>query len=343
MHEGKPGPGSAQGPCAGRVIVIGASLGGVAALLQIASALPPDLAAPVLIVLHVGEQRSILPTLLARQTLMGVAHAVDGETIRAGRLYIAPPDQHMLLVGDRILLTRGPKEHHTRPAIDPLFRSAALARGAQTIGVVLTGNLDDGTSGLQAIKARGGIAVVQDPDDAVAPSMPTSAMRYVEVDHCVALPLIPLLLGSLAAEPARPVIEVEDDPPAHEQALTLNEGDAMEHLQAIGKPSTFVCPDCHGSLWEVLDSRPRRFRCHTGHAFTARTLQEALATSGDEALWSGLRSLQERQILLRYMAEHDRASGDEPAAARLESAAQRLQRQGEVLRSLVEKSPDPVE
>jgi two-component system chemotaxis response regulator CheB len=326
-----------------KVIVVGASLGGVQALLQLAAALPADLAAPMLVVLHVGEQPSVLPSLLARNAQLQVSHARDGDTLRAGHVYVAPPDQHMLVAGDRIRLSRGPKEHHTRPAIDPLFRSAALAHGPDVIGVVLTGNLDDGTAGLQAIKARGGIAVVQDPDDAAAPSMPTSALRYVDVDHCVALPLVPLLLTSLAAAPPRPALPTPADLPAHEQALTLSEGDPMEHLEAIGKPSTFVCPDCHGSLWEMLDSRPRRFRCHTGHAFTARTLQDALAAAGDEALWSALRSLQERRILLATMAEHDRATGEERSAARLEAASRRLQEQGDMLRGLVEKSPDPVE
>lgn len=326
-----------------KVIVVGASLGGVSALLKLAAALPADLAAPILVVLHIGEQPSVLPSLLARNARVGVSHGRDGDTLRAGHVYVAPPDQHMLLAGDRIRLTRGPKEHHTRPAIDPLFRSAALAHGPDVIGVVLTGNLDDGTAGLQTIKSCGGSAIVQDPDDATAPSMPRSALKYVDVDHCVALPLMPLLLASLAATPPRPALPTRHDLPAHEQALTTSEGEPMEHLEAIGKPSTFVCPDCHGSLREVLDSRPQRFRCHTGHGFTARTLQDSLALAGDEALWNALRSLQEREILLQTMADHDRAVGEEGSAARLEAAARRLQQQGDVLRGLVEKSPDPVE
>ena len=326
-----------------KLIVVGASLGGVSALRQLAAALPADVAAPILVVLHVGEQRSVLPSLLARNAPVEVSHARDGETLRAGHVYVAPPDQHMLVSGDRIQLSRGPKEHHTRPAIDPLFRSAALAHGPDVIGVVLTGNLDDGTAGLQAIKARGGIAIVQDPDDATAPSMPRSALRYVDVDHCVALPLIPVLLSSLAAAPPRPAPSIPADLPAHEQALTLSEGNPMEHLEAISQPSTFVCPDCHGSLWQVRDSRPARFRCHTGHGFTARTLQDALALAGDEALWNALRSLQEREILLQTMADQDRAVGEERSAVRLEAAAGRLREQGHTLRRLVEKSPDPVE
>ena len=326
-----------------KVIVVGASQGGVPALMQLASALPADLAAPVLVVLHIGEHRSILPALLARDASVRTSHAQDGETIRAGHVYVAPPDHHMLLVGEKITLTRGPKEHHTRPAIDPLFRSAALAHGSDVVGVVLTGNLDDGTNGLQVIKERGGIAVVQDPDDAEVRSMPVSALRYVDVDHCLPLPLIPMLLTTLAAAPPRPAVQTTESVSAHEQALTLREGDAMEHLESIAEPSTFVCPECHGALWKVLDSRPQRYRCHTGHAFTSRTLQDSLAVASDEALWSSFRALQERQMLLQYMAEHDRAVGEARSAERFAAAAERLERQAEVLRGLIEKSPDPVE
>jgi two-component system chemotaxis response regulator CheB len=326
-----------------KLIVVGASVGGVPALIQIAAGLPADLAAPVVVVLHIGEYPSVLPSLLARQSKLPVSHGRDGESLRPGHIYIAPPDHHMLVIGEKLTLSRGAKEHHTRPAIDPLFRSAALAHGPDVVGVVLTGLLDDGTAGLQAIKARGGIAVVQDPDEATAPSMPRSALRYVAVDHCLPVPLIPLLLSQLAAAPPRPAVPPTDDRAAHEQALTLSQGDVMDHMEAIGKPSNFVCPDCHGALWEVLDSRPQRFRCHTGHAFTARTLQHCLATASDDALWNGLRSLEERQMLLESMAEHDRGRGDEATASRLEAAARRLQRQAEVLRGLVERSPEPVE
>ena len=327
----------------GKLIVVGASLGGVATLMQLTRALPAELAAPILVVLHIGEHRSILPQLLGKDSRINVSHGKHDEVLRAGRMYVAPPDHHMLVAGNRLGLSRGPKEHHTRPAIDPLFRSAALAHGPDVIGVVLTGGLDDGTAGLQAIKARGGVAVVQDPDDASASSMPASALRYVDIDHCVPLPIMPMLLTTLAAAPPRPAVQSSDDRPVHEHALTLPEGDPMEHLEAIGKPSTFVCPDCHGTLWEVLDSRPQRYRCHTGHAFTARTLQDTLSAAGDEALWSGLRALQERQLLLHSMAEHDRAGGDEASAARFDAAARRLKRQAEVLRGLLARSPEPVE
>lgn len=328
-----------------RVVVIGASLGGVPALMQIAAALPERFAAPVLTVLHVGEQPSILPTLLASNSRLEVAHATHDEPLRAGRIHVAPPDHHMLVVDDRIVLTRGPKEHHTRPAIDPLFRSAALAHGADVIGVVLTGRLDDGTAGLQAIKNAGGTAVVQDPDDAVASSMPASALRYVDVDHCVPLPLVAPLLSSLVVEPGRPVRPHSSDQERadHEQQLTLQKGTAVEHLEAIGKPSTFACPDCHGTLWHIFDSRPQRYRCHTGHGFTERTLQDTMMLASDEAVSNARRALQEREILLRTMAEQHRALGKADHAARLDQAAGQIERQGELLLDLLEKSPEPIE
>ena len=329
----------------GRLVVIGASLGGVPALIQIAAALPEGFPAPVLTVLHVGQLPSILPTLLASNSRLEVSHATHDEPLHAGRIYVAPPDHHMLVVDDRIVLTRGPKEHHTRPAIDPLFRSAALAHGADVVGVVLTGTLDDGTTGLQAIKEAGGVAVVQDPEDAFARSMPASALKYVEVDHCVPLPLIPVLLSSLVAKrrPSAPASTSHRERLEHEQQLTLQKGNPVEHLQALGKPSTFACPDCHGTLWDVLDSRPQRYRCHTGHSFTARTLQETMTMASDEAVSNARRALQEREILLRHMADQCRALGEEHRAARLEQAARQLERQGELLFDLLEKSPEPIE
>nr|HET7859750.1 chemotaxis protein CheB [Caldimonas sp.] len=327
-----------------RLVVIGASLGGVGALVQIAAALPAGFPAPILIVLHIGEQPSVLPRLLAQVSQLTASHAVDGEPLRAGRIVVAPPDLHMIVEDDRIVLVRAPKEHHTRPAIDPLFRSAALAHGSDVIGVVLTGRLDDGTAGLQAIKEAGGIAVVQDPDDAIASSMPASALQYVEVDHCVTLPLIPALLTSLVAETvARPTVASPPERLVHEQQAALQQGDPVAHLDAIGKRSPLACPECHGTLWEILDSRPQRYRCHTGHGFTARTLHEAMAGAGDDAMASARRALQERELLLRQMADQSRADGHADEAERLDGAARQLNRQGELLVELIEQGSEPLE
>lgn len=181
------------------LVVIGTSAGGVPALQLLASQLPADFPAPVVVVIHIGAHESGMAKVLGACGPLQVTRVEDGECMRAGRIYVAPPDQHVLVEGPLLRLSRGPKEHHTRPAVDPLFRSAALSRGSEVIGVILTGMLDDGTAGLQAIKRCGGLAVVQDPSTAFAPSMPASAMRYVEVDHCLPLERIAEVLAKLAA------------------------------------------------------------------------------------------------------------------------------------------------
>jgi two-component system chemotaxis response regulator CheB len=291
---------------------------------------------------HIGSHPSILPSLLMREGPLPASHAADGERIEAGRIYVAPPDRHMLVDGDVIRLSRGPKEHHARPAIDPLFRSAAVSRGAQVIGVVLTGLLDDGTAGLQSIKSRGGTAVIQDPADAERPSMPASALRYVDVDHSVPLAAMGALLRSLAqkkttrAAPATPQI-------VHENEIMLGKGDFMKHLEAIGEPSTFVCPDCAGALWKITGTEPARFRCHTGHAYTLRSLQHAQSEGTNEALWSALRALQEKELLLKALAAAPRADREAEESARLQDDAERTARHAEALRGLIETIPSPPE
>jgi two-component system, chemotaxis family, protein-glutamate methylesterase/glutaminase len=288
---------SASAEAARRIIVVGASWGGVEALQRFVTDLPADLEAPVLIVLHIGRYRSILPTLLQSKSPLQVMHATDGAPLKAGQILVAPPDHHMLVEAGRVRLSRGPKEHFSRPAIDPLFRSAALTHGPGTIGIVLTGRLDDGTAGLQAIKACGGIAIVQDPADALEPSMPLSALRHVDVDHCIPLAQIADTCRMVLTQPVTPA-ETLPANVQHEHELANGKGDPMTHLSRIGSPSTFVCPDCHGSLWELKDVLPPRYRCHTGHAYTLRTLQHAQSVGTDEALWNALRALQEQKLLL---------------------------------------------
>jgi two-component system chemotaxis response regulator CheB len=249
----------------------------------------------------------------------------------------------MLVVDDRICLNRGAKEHHSRPAIDPLFLSAALSRGADVIGVILTGRLDDGTFGLQAVKQCGGIAVVQDPAEAAEPSMPRSALENVEVDHCVRLTdMAPLLCSLASMSPATTSVR-DTERLRHEQAVMLLQGDGMEHLKAIGKPSPFVCPDCRGGLWEVNDANPTRYRCHTGHAFTIRTLQHALWSTADDSVWTALRALNEKSALIKHMARLARARGDEQHAMQLETVAEQIDSQSETLHQAVEQSPLPLE
>lgn len=318
------------------LVVVGASLGGVEALQRLAAGLPDTFEAPLLVVLHVGAHKSVLPRLLEQKSKRPAVHPQDGDVIRPGRIYVAPPDNHMLVDGAVIRLTRGPKEHHTRPAIDPLFRSAALSRGRDVVGLVMTGALDDGTAGLQAIKACGGRAVVQDPSDTVEPSMPKSALAWVDVDLTAPLDELPVLLARLVAHPNTTSDVAAHDQVACEQKWFLGQGDTMEHMRNVATPSAYVCPDCRGALWEVSGSRPSRFRCHTGHAYTLRTLYDAQFAQTDEALWGAVRALQEQELVLQRLAEEGPA--DAGQAAELHSRRVRAREHAEVLRRLIEPS-----
>jgi two-component system, chemotaxis family, protein-glutamate methylesterase/glutaminase len=319
----------------GRILVVGASLGGLRVLRQLVAELPDRLAAPVLVVMHVGAHQSILPELLSSSGPLPATHAKHGEKLVNGRIYVAPPDHHMLVNAGVIHLTRTAKEHHTRPAIDPLFRSAALSYGAAVIGIVLSGRLDDGTAGLQAIKAGGGIAVVQDPSDAEEPSMPNSALRHVSVDHCLPATAIGRLCAELVDKLPERAWPMKLDDLQHEHDASLQNGDPMDHLNAIGKPSNFACPDCQGTLWELTSAAPRRYRCHTGHAFTLRTLIDAQSEAIEAVLWGALKTLNEQHRLLSTLATE---SGDSENATTLLEKAQRVQSQSQGLRNLIEKA-----
>ncbi|HSI49464.1 MAG TPA: chemotaxis protein CheB [Ideonella sp.] len=321
-----------------RLVVIGASLGGVAALREICRGLPEDFGAAIGVVLHVGAYRSVLPALLSSAGPLPAVHAEDGAPLQKGRIHVAPPDQHMRVEGDVLRLLRGPKEHHSRPAIDPLFRSAALSFGARTIGLVLTGMLDDGTPGMQAIKDLGGTCVVQDPSEAEAPSMPLSVLRHVAVDHCVPVREMAPLLCKLIDQPVEesPVPMPQRDRTVHEEAVLLGQGDVIAHLRAIGQPSTFACPDCGGTLWQLAGTSPQRFRCHTGHAFTLETLRASQSLSTDEALWSSIRALQEKRELVLQAEKAAAAQGNTRLASALASEAATLHDHTSALRGLVQ-------
>lgn len=319
------------------IVAIGASAGGVTALLALCAALPENFPAAVLVVLHVGRNSSVLPMLLSTHGHNPAVHAEDGQRIERGTVYIAPPDQHMQVETGVIRLCRGPKEHHTRPAVDPLFRSAAVAYGPRVVGVVLTGRLDDGTAGLRAIKDCGGVAVIQDPAEAEHPSMPRSALQSVAVDHCVPLASMAGTLLQLVTEPlpaAAAALPKARDRASHELSITAGAEDAMEQLKDIAKPSTFSCPDCQGVLWEI-DDVPSRYRCHTGHAYSLRSLEEAQAQATENALWAAMRALQVREELLRRISAQNRAVDAEAEAAAHEKRAEQAATQAHLLHRML--------
>ena len=317
------------------VVVIGASAGGVPALLELASALPPRFPAAILVVLHIGANPSLLPELLRSRGPNPAVHASDGETPLPGTIHVAPPDHHMLLERDRIRLTRGPKENHARPAIDPLFRSAALHWGRRVIGVILSGQLDDGSAGLLAIKECGGRAIVQDPAGAIEPSMPRSALAQVDADLVLPLAgIAPALAGMVGAEPPG---EVRVASELITREVRINQGrDVMENLLKIGQPSSLTCPDCGGTLFEVDGARPLRYRCHTGHAFSALSLEQAQGEAAEQALRSGVRALQEKEMLLRRLAAVSRSSGQAAEADAGEKRAEQFRQHALTLIRLVE-------
>ena len=316
-------------PC----VVIGASAGGVTALLELAAGLPRDLPAVIGVVLHIGAQPSILAELLRSRGALPAVHAHHEQVLRAGTIYVAPPDRHLLFTADRVRLSRGPRENHARPAIDPLFRTAALHWRERTIGVLLSGHLDDGTAGLQAIKDCGGTALVQDPADADEPGMPASALANVAVDHCLPLAAIAGQLVRLVGQQQAAAV---DSPPARllrEQAI-FEGRHPMDNLQLVGRPSSLTCPECGGSLWELRDRKPLRYRCHTGHAYTARSLGSAQSESTEQALWSSVRVLREREMLLRRLANVAEATGDQAQAEAGRREADSVQNQREHLTRL---------
>jgi two-component system chemotaxis response regulator CheB len=325
-------------PSYDHVVVIGASAGGVHALLEIAQRLPGSFRAPVCITQHIGSNPSLLPELLRFRGPNPAMHAEDGQRLTAGTLHVAPPDHHLLVEGDRLRLTHGPKENHARPAIDPLFRTAAVSHGPALIGVVLTGQMDDGAAGLKAIKDCGGTAIVQDPDTAAEPEMPRSALRNVDVDHCVPLqdiaPLLDRLVGARGPR-ARPPI-----PEEVMREACINRGDAtVEDLQSIAAPSSLTCPDCGGSLWEMKDPKPLRYRCHTGHAFSPLSLAHAQRDASEQAMWASVRALREREMLLRRLAGVAAIMGDAAQAAAGHEQAERIRKQAETLQSFAESAP----
>ncbi len=319
------------------IVVIGASAGGVEAVSQILSVLPADLPASVFVVIHTSpHSRSLLPQIFSRLTKLSVGHPLGHELIRPAHVYVAPPDFHMLLERDRVKIARGPLENHTRPAIDPLFRSAALHHGAKVIGVVLTGFLDDGTAGLVAVKARGGLAVIQEPADAREPSMPRSALEHVEPDYLLPVAMIGPALTRLAGAPIDPPVAPPTRLLDYEARTAASEPQMIhgDEITVVGSPSTFSCPECNGVLWEVKGEKPLRFRCRTGHAFSAQTLMADQTSSIETALYTAMRALEESAALARRMAS--RSKNENTAEHLLKVASDRTQQAEEIRRALSE-------
>ena len=321
------------------IICLGASAGGVEVLRRLVADLPADLPAAVFVVIHRGDRApDILPQVLASASRLRVVAAEEGQAIEHGTVYAAPGDRHLLVGRDHVHVRRGPHENRTRPAIDPLFRSAAVHCSSRAIGVVLSGTLDDGTSGLMAIKRCGGLAVVQDPRDAVFPDMPQSALRHVAVDHVAPIGEMGALLAHLAAQPRPPAVEAPEKLRIEAMIPAIEVGDTSG---VFGPPSPFTCPECHGSLVEIVDDGFIRFRCHTGHAFTADALREAQAESFERAVYDAMRSQEEQAMLARRIAHDAEERGHALGAADMARRAEGYEEGATMLRQLLARNGRP--
>lgn len=319
------------------IVVIGSSAGGIEALRTLFSYLPSDTSASFFVTQHMAAHSpSTLDRILQKHTGMHVAFAHDHQLLMPNTVYIAGPDRHLMIEGDRVRVTRGPKECRARPSIDVLFRSAAIAFGPRVIGVILTGALDDGTAGLWQVKDRQGLAFVQHPDEAQYPSMPVSAIEHVKVD-CIGT------IETLAAEISRELMSevpmpAVDKPSQCQQIenLIALEGNGMQAgVMELGKVSKYTCPECHGVLVQIEEGKLVRFRCHTGHAYSLKSLLVEVNDAIDKGLWDAVRAIEERILLLEQRADLADADGDREAAGRMRAEAEHAKQKYQPLRELV--------
>jgi two-component system, chemotaxis family, protein-glutamate methylesterase/glutaminase len=319
------------------IVVVGASAGGVEALRRLIGALDADFAGAMFVVLHLPTNaHSALPSILNRAGRVPVTHAVDGQAAELGHVYVAPPDAHLLVKPGRMQLLKGPTENGHRPAIDPLFRSAAEAYGGRVIGVVLSGVLDDGTQGLLSIAGRGGLTVAQDPDDALFPAMPANAIDTVPVDFVASAAEIGSAIQRLMRTP-RPAPNDARAPGDDVTELALEGGGALE---MHGRPSRFTCPDCGGSLWDASEEEPGKFRCRVGHSWTTAGLVERQALTLEQALWTALRALSERADLARRLRDQAAARNHDHGRELFHRQLEEYEQRADVIRDVL-RSPEP--
>ncbi len=314
VHETHAGP-----PQCHDIVVVGASAGGVEALSDLVEHLPADFPAAVFVVLHLSSVApSLLPAILNRAGALPAVVAEDGRPVEPSTVYVAPPDSHLLVAPGEIRLWRGPAEHTCRPAVDPLFRTAAASYGPRVVGVVLSGTLDDGVAGLAAVKRRGGVGLVQNPDEAQFASMPSSVIATLDVDHVLTVRELAAELEELARTPLPDRVEpYEPSTPAELLRPKGEDGDPA------WRPVTLDlrCPECGSSLSEVEGAEPLEFACPQAHAFSTESLVSRQGDALESALWESVRRLEERASLLTGLAVRARKRGAADAAERLEDQA----------------------
>ena len=313
------------------IVVIGGSLGGPRAVRELLSGLEPDIEAAIFVVLHTHpESPRMLARMFAAQCHLPVDYALDRDTVEHGHVYVAPPDYHMVLEAGLLRINRNARENRSRPAIDPLFRSAARWYGSRVIAVLLTGMLDDGVQGLWFVKRRGGITIVQDPDDAEAADMPLAAIAEGVADHVVPLHEMPRLVNRLVRQSV-PTSGVDQGETMVRDSASRNVGDLHPASMAT-PPGPVTCPECNGALWIDEHSKPVRYQCHVGHQFSEHTLEAAKRDELESALWTALRVLKENSAMYGSMIERARRNGSGVDLERFEVARAEMQRRIDVVR-----------
>jgi two-component system, chemotaxis family, protein-glutamate methylesterase/glutaminase len=322
------------------LIIIGGSAGAIEALRTLVARLPADLPAAVAIVVHLPPTaRSALPNILDRAGKLDAVPAAHGARLTPSKIFVAPPDHHLLVHGGRLRVTRGPRVNGHRPAIDPLFVSAATWGGRRVIGVILSGTLDDGTVGLRAVAQHGGAVFVQHPSEAAYPAMPTNALRSVPAARALPLGELAEAIDHATRE------ELNDVGPAGEEKVmprgSSPEDDAFEPLptgeNVRGAPSGFTCPECNGALWELGDGDLVRYQCHVGHGYTARALLAGQSGRLEEALWAAFRALKENAALSKRLAARARSQGLAAAANAYERSHADAAERAKLIESVLER------
>jgi len=317
------------------IIVIGASAGGINASRELITQLSGNIEAAVFIILHLSGKAisDILVQRLQSYTSLTCKIARNGEPIRKGTLYVAPSDYHMLVQKGQVVIGQGPAENRWRPSIDVLFRSAAAAYSTRVIGIILTGMLNDGASGMHAIKRSGGTCIVQDPNKAEFPDMPLSVLNNQEVDYCVELsrmgPLLKKLMQRTVEEKEAPADVLAEAELAERTSTNIGK------VRDLGTRSIYVCPDCGGGLWQMKEDSVDRYRCHVGHAYTEKDLFVKQGESLENTLWVALRMMEERSVLLEKMANDERKKGLNSLAAAKDERRADLQQHIDKLKEIL--------
>lgn len=309
------------------VFVIGTSAGGLEALRRLVTVLPANFPAPILIVQHMESSTTgqVVVQVLSKAGAMPCKEAEDGEPIRPGHIYVAAPDHHMLISKGRLMISKGARENRWRPAIDPLFRSAAVAFGPRVMGVILTGNLNDGTAGMEAVRRCGGTCMVQDPNDALYPEMPQSVLKNMKVDQCLSIVAMGPALMKLADGPIPKALPIPKDI-AMEAKIAERVASDVTALNVLGHQVPFNCPNCGGVLWQMKKGDLIRYRCHTGHSYSSAALEADQEMKIEETMWVSLRMLEERRNLLNTLADPKSPGYSKTAGERARESEVHIQR-----------------